>query len=255
MLKKRYTVAIEQGSRSYQEDRYYCYQYQDGSVFLSVMDGHGGGAGVAETVRDFFAERIPMLNTHNALEIAPEAAIKEFIGTLADMTDYEQFGSTLSLVYASKDRNEAYVAILGDSPVIVANDLICNFSPEHNVRTNLQEREAAISRGGEYSGGYITNSNGYGLQLSRSLGDSRMGKIVSREPEVYALGIQEEKSIIIVATDGAFDESHNKDNQEQLMKEAVNNVLKKKLGARGLMNRAKWRGLRDNATIIVWRYL
>src|SRR5919108_1830794 len=63
-------------------------------------------------------------------------------------------GTTLSLVYVPESRERVYIAIIGDSPVILARrDGTVHVSPEHNARTNENERKEAILRGGRYNDG------------------------------------------------------------------------------------------------------
>ncbi|MBI3274029.1 MAG: hypothetical protein HYZ69_02700, partial [Candidatus Colwellbacteria bacterium] len=121
--------------------------------------------------------------------------------------------------------------------------------PEHNVRSNLEERKAAEQRGGIYSGGYIWNdlgSLGQGLQMSRALGDAHLGNILSREPDVYTIA---EPLWVLVASDGLFDPGHS--DTYRLLQE-IEDYAKRNATADELMKWVEKRGLKDNATALVW---
>src|SRR3990167_9674146 len=104
------------------------------------------------------------------------------------MTRQFREGSTLSIAWVREDHDEVSVAVLGDSPVIVVDQLgQVHVSPEHNVRTNLAERNAMVARGGSYRNGYVYNQLDVGFQVSRALGDGDLDRILSREPEIYTI--------------------------------------------------------------------
>ena len=105
----------------------------------------------------------------------------------------------------------AYVGILGDSPVIIKNPGEASWlSPEHNVRTNVKEREMAIPPWRFYEDGYLYGKTGkWGIQISRALGDAVLDEVLDRRPEIFSRPI-EPGSIILVATDGAVDPAHKK---------------------------------------------
>jgi serine/threonine protein phosphatase PrpC len=122
-------------------------------------------------------------------------------------------------------------------------------SEEHNVRTNLREREAAIARGGEYGEGYLFKPGSVGgLQMSRALGDNYLEGVLSREPatDVFRIGA---KSIVIVASDGVFDPNH-KESPEVVACELVGLAQKGHTAPELLATR---KGFRDNATLLLWQ--
>ena len=133
--------------------------------------------------------------------------------------------------------------------VVVDKQGAVHISPEHNVRSNLNERKAAEKRGGIYRDGYIWNdlsSLGSGLQMSRALGDAHLGKILSREPDIYVISNPE---WVLVASDGVFDPDH--ENTSQLI-EKVKKYAIRRSTAGDIMKWAESRGLKDNATALVW---
>jgi serine/threonine protein phosphatase PrpC len=132
------------------------------------------------------------------------------------LENYED-GTTASLAFLPNDpegmpvRNKyIFTAVIGDSPIIIRSGENIWRSPEHNVRSNPAEREAAENRGGYVHSGYLfssTSGHGQGLQMSRALGDKFLRGIISTEAETAAVQVQED-GYIIVATDGVFDPGH-----------------------------------------------
>lgn len=236
------TFATRKGPRSYQEDRHYeTYVPHRKWHLLAVMDGHSG-----MDVSDFCANNIFRMLPLD--EGRPENRLSSLVNNLNSATRQYRAGSTFSGVIISEDSNTASIAILGDSPVIILNEKgQLHISPEHNVRTNKSEREAAEARGGRYSQGYIWSPGGDGLQMSRALGDAPLYSVLSREPEIYTIN---NPVWILVASDGLFDPSH--ENTKGLLEE-IKEFAKKRATASTLMAWAEKRGLRDNATAVVWQ--
>ncbi|MEX2090516.1 MAG: PP2C family serine/threonine-protein phosphatase [Candidatus Paceibacterota bacterium] len=239
------TSVARQGPRPYQEDRHYETYIPDRKwLLLAIMDGHGG----ADTA-DFCEKNIFRMMPID--KGTPKHSLRALVVNLNSATRQHKTGSTFSGVIISEKQNTASVAILGDSPVVILDDKgQLHISPEHNVRTNIEEREAAIKRGGEYSGGYIWINDGdlgtQGLQMSRALGDVLLGRILSREPETYNVY---NPVWVLVASDGLFDPSHK--NSKSLLEE-MKKFAKSKATADTLMAWAEKRGLEDNATAVVW---
>ncbi len=241
------TFATEQGPRDYQEDRFFYKKIEKqnchGSL-LVVLDGH-----IGSTVVEICVNEIPrsfkLMDADDS-----EMALSRLVSSLVQSTSIYFTGSTLSAACISEEKNTVSVAILGDSPIIVLDSSRCLFiSPEHNVRSNQKELEAAKSRGGIYEQGYIFAKGDFnrGLQMSRSLGDAYLGDIISREPEIYTIS---DPVWVLVASDGIFDPNHG--NQIELIVE-VSELARQNASAEDVMNWAKLRGLRDNATALVWR--
>ncbi len=207
------------------------------------MDGHGGAA-----VAEFCQRSLEDLFTLCALN-QTEQALKNLFVELNTKTVNMREGSTISVVCVLESHDEVSVGVLGDSVVTVL-DAKDNFhiSPEHNVRSNLKERTAAKRRGGTYEDGYIFSADlSHGLQLSRALGDTDLGTILSRKPDIYTV---KHPQWILLATDGLIDPGH--DASSGPLKE-VAEFAKKRATAEELMEWAEKRGLLDNATAIVWK--
>src|SRR3989344_2288311 len=125
---------------------------------LAVMDGHRGSA-----VAEICAREIEKLFAPKDSEHV-EQALRDLVVALNELTYNLEAGSTLSLACVFKDVGDhmkVSTAVLGDSPVVVLdNQGELHISPEHNVRSNLPEREAAERRGGVYKDGYLRNREG-----------------------------------------------------------------------------------------------
>jgi serine/threonine protein phosphatase PrpC len=256
--KNNVSVAIATGGRSHQED--FCLSehvslegVNNGQgQLMAVLDGHGGSetAGkVSKALRRAFEISLAMCQGD------VPAAIKDAVSSLSRITEDNESGSTLSLVYVPEGQETAYVAVIGDSPVIILdkeNRIVV--SPEHNVRSSPAELERARKRGALYQNGYIMVPAGRGvyrggLQMSRSLGDRNFASILDREPEIYSVPLRG-KSLIILGTDGLFDPGHH-DTAIQVKRIAV--LAMKGAGAKELVQDALDRTTYDNVTAIVWR--
>lgn len=236
------TFVTKKGPRPYQEDRHCVTYIPDIKChLLTVMDGHGG-----MDVSDFCANNIFRMISLD--EGQPEDRLSSLVANLNSATRRHEAGSTFSGVIISEGLNTASIAILGDSPVVILDEKgQLHISPEHNVRTNEKERRAVEARGGLCESGYIWSSGEAGLQMSRALGDAPLDDILFREPEIYTIY---NPIWVLVASDGLFDPSHK--DTESLM-EDIKEFAKNRATADTLMAWAEKRGLKDNATAVVWQ--
>lgn len=245
------THAQLQGPRPYQEDRFAIIQ-DNGAALLSVFDGHAG----ADTA-DIAVTLLPTLygiakrDAKTGMEL-----LTLLFKLLNEHTQHMASGSTASMVYIKDDC--AIVGILGDSPVVIQTATRTFVSPEHNVRTNLLEREEAIKRGATFINGYIYHmtpemnfgSMVPGLQMSRALGDAVLAPILSREPYITAIPLNGEATIL-VATDGVFDPAHSYA-MDVAGKKLMDAIVEQKADAEMVLDYSQI-NLHDNATAIVAR--
>src|SRR5208282_3869596 len=244
------TGATNRGQRRYQEDRHLMISAEEGLI-LVVMDGHGDAA-CSQLLEQKFCE---VWDTVYAPEKNPEQLYRELFEKFDALTSWMDCGSTMSVVFIPKantgKETQAHVAILGDSPVLVQNASgEVHISPEHNVRTNTAELEAAKARGGYYSNGYICyGPEGCGLQMSRALGDCNLGKILSRIPEVYSIELGD---WVLVGTDGLLSPGHDESGVQMLL-DIVKMIEEQDSNAEELVNYAVGIPSGDNVTAILWR--
>jgi serine/threonine protein phosphatase PrpC len=259
-----FTTATHIGRRSYQEDRLLTYVHGKTGTLLAVFDGHGG-AECSEYLTESFVTHFYDVINDGKLDI--KDGLRNTFATLALLTNDMRSGSTASVVFIPKEEDKAFIAILGDSPVIAESTTgIIHVSPEHNVRTNKEEAKAAEDRGGTIASGYVWNTpNHYsdlarGLQMGRAFGDREMGQIVTKVPEVYEIPLG---SWLLLCTDGATDPGHG--DTEAAIREIVELVnwvppVKRNLGqnfftndAQSIVDRAVNARTGDNVTAILWR--
>lgn len=213
---------------------------------MAVFDGHGGAQ-----VSHLASERFPFLFINEITEpgTTPRQAFERSIAKLNLETQHFGPGSTLSAVFVAGDT--ATCAVIGDSPVVIKDaEGKTNIGPEHNVRTNHAEAEAAKKRGGFISQGYLhATYTGDGLQMARALGDAHLSKVLSRVPDIYEVKLGP-SSFVIVATDGAFDPGHYEFDKAA---EAVVELVEKGGDAQAIVDRAVKIPTGDNVSAIVVR--
>ena len=240
------TSAQAKGSRDLQEDRVVVLS-DIKCVLIAVMDGHEG-----VLAAEVCAKNIPLLFNIDAVYQDPSAALGILFYQLVELTSHMGCGTTISLVYITKD--SVTVCRAGDSPVLLLpGDGKTIFSSSHNARTNIVERNAALARGGRFNGAYLINpKTGDGTQLTRALGDWHLGDVILREPEFMITPINA-NAIVMVCTDGLMGSNpHAQDNQ------TFHAILLLQDGgtAPDLIDWAMHNqpdGLEDNVSVVVWR--
>lgn len=249
------STASEQGKRSENEDRFLAALIESdrfGTIWLlAVIDGHLGSDTADALYRHLQAE------FYNGLCISKgdiKKALQEAFNSLNARTEQDTSGSTLSIAAISENEEKAYIAILGDSPVIgiAGGEEPLFISPEHNAGTNKEEREAVIARGGErglvYKKHIFAPGARYGLQVTRAFGNAAFGNIISKEPEIFVLDLLPE-SVFLLATDGIWkDRSKRTDEVFDLLKKIYAGCT-----ARELVWKAVSEYSSDNTTAIIWR--
>lgn len=234
------SLAQAQGNRDHQEDCFGIESFFAGTL-VWVADGHGGDE-ASNTVKSWVIQKWILHDNPN-----PEIQIREFYQDMNLHTDEMEAGTTLSLVYIPKKARLIYVAVLGDSPVLVKSGNEHFVGPDHNARTNVEEREAAILRGAFYDGGYVcSHYNGPGLQMTRALGDHGL-TFLNREPEIRSLPFGDYGDWVLVASDGVLDPAHH--NKGDVVAGLINSGAE----APELVTRAIRVPTNDNATAILVR--
>ena len=249
-------AASEQGKSEHQEDRFIVSKKEispkESGWLLSVMDGHGGSK-VSQYLKDnlekVFDEEVAK-NENGKVDL--DTLKRAFASLNTQTQDIRRAGSTLALVYISETQSAVFVAVIGDSVVFIKEyDGEVNISPEHNVLTNESERREAVNRGGYYNNdsGYIMDSKGSGLMLSRSMGDADMGSIISKEPDLYSRDLGP-NSFVAVGSDGIIG---HQSSGESGPKDRIINMLENGASPEDLVKDALKRETGDNVTAIIWR--
>jgi len=245
------STASAQGARPYQEDRAVPLWIDGKGWLLAVFDGHRG----ASTADKASAALPGLFQSH--LQRDPEnfaGALRETFRALHQLSRNDVSGSTASAVFISADAQRVWWAVLGDSPVALS-DFQGNIraGPDHNIRNNVSERLAAERNGGVYSGGYLEDPQipGTGLQMTRSLGDADLDRVLNREPEIESIPLGG-RAIVLVGSDGLFgpEAAPRTDQLARLLK-----MTRDGADAEDLVKVALRRETGDNVTAILWRTL
>ena len=216
---------------------------------MAIFDGHGGASSAeaaSQALSSLFKDRF------NATPGDAARALREVFISLHEITRDHRSGSTASVVFIPPDAEVLYLAVLGDSPVAILDSRgQPHFGPDHNIRTSLQERSAAEARGGVYLGGYLEDPQlpGIGLQMTRSLGDADLSRVLLRDPEINKIPLGG-KGIVIVGSDGLLVPEGG------AIAEQMGRLLaltQSGADAKALIADAEARGTGDNVTAIVWR--
>lgn len=240
------TTASAQGTRGSQEDRFVVVSLSDGWL-LAVLDGHNG-----DGVSDLCAKRLPTL----ALEIWERSRahscdeyyfLKTIVQCLHRETMHHVAGSTISLAHVLEGCRRANIAVLGDSPVLFSpgNEMFW-VSNEHNVSSNAEDRRFVELRGAVVKDHHMSiPEDGYtsGLQLTRTLGDTRFHNYLIREPECSFMELCDD-SVLALMSDGVYD--------RKIIRGGRDLVLLPIENAERIVNDALQRGTRDNVTAVVW---
>lgn len=248
-----------QGSRSHQDDRLVIKRVDAKFItgmLLGVADGHGGDdtssfieSQLSQGLFDkmLIETRRPIDALNNTFEHLNDATLELSRSSGA----HAESGSTLSLVYIPDDQTESWVGIIGDSPVIhVRQDGTVHLSPEHNARSNEEERKGAEQRGGFFKDGYIySKSSRFALQMTRDLGCHAMGNVLRRVPDIYNLLISD-GDLIIVASDGLVDPRHS---NTWIEANKLARLVLDGAEAKELVDYALSRETGDNIAVIVYR--
>lgn len=253
MIQGYANAATNRGNREYQEDRYLACSVAKGKEkgwLLAVMDGHSDSAEVAEICeKNALTHFLAFLGSGREYDdLFFKKILRLVIGKLHKETKKMSSGSTISLVYISETQEKVFVAVLGDSPVIVKTGKRTWISPEHNIRTNDRENIRVTRRGAAYNHGYMVNPRtGHGLQLTRALGDSEFDKFLGRRPQVFSKKL-DKSSFVLVASDGLMDPGHDTKDTDSIVE-----MVESGKTACDLVRDALERQTGDNVTVVLWR--
>ncbi len=184
------------GRRGSQQDRYVACSVRDG-LLLGVFDGHGPqGAQIAERAALAAPKLVAdALYAHCDPGAALRAAIQSLIALCCDGgadvldpdADRGTGGSTATLAYVVDDH--VTVAVLGDSPALVATAAGVQVAPEHCVEDDEEALRRLADLPPEAREGLVV-ADGYlhrhwaSLALTRALGDPEFADVLYLEPAV-----------------------------------------------------------------------
>lgn len=215
-----YDASITQGKREYQQDRMDVrMEIVPGIHYFAVFDGHGRkhGHNISSFLADKMGEVLKLILEKNQtdLEIALAHAfetVTQFLMTHGiEQLHARHNGSTATVVLTDTVRNIMTVAYCGDSLCLCiapAEQRVGYLTPVvHKVDTD-SERERMIRMGGAVNyihGTWRAVTEGYTLNLSRSLGDFSLAPAVSGVPMITQYNIPSCHCYIVLASDGVWD--------------------------------------------------
>ena len=249
------TFASAQGARPRQEDRILCARIaplQTASVagrLLAIFDGHGGSKAADRAAG---AVEAAFRSAGAAHPGDPSCALRETFRSLVNLTQDLECGTTATLLYLPEDAASAHLAVLGDSPAAFTNEMgQWVLGPDHNIRSNPDEKAAAWARGADFENGYLYDPEnpGFELQMARSLGDRSLNRVLNREPEILSVRLGA-GGFGLVASDGILNprEGPPAPQLERLMA-----LVRDGADAPALAEDARRRQTGDNVSVIVWR--
>lgn len=236
----------QQNNREYQEDRFFIHEYKNKDILLGIFDGHG-----ADFASEDACNATVKIFNHIKKNIKknPELALTYLFERLNDLVKDYWCGSTAVIVWI-KD-NIAHVSVLGDSIVLINTNNRLWKSPEHNVRTNKNEADAALERGGYINNGYLFDayklSQSYGLQMSRSLGDKDLNRVLDRNPDIFHIPVNE-NSWVLLCSDGLYSLDKESPNYIEKISDLINST--ENVNAEFLVKKLSETQHYDNSTAI-----
>ena len=226
------------GHRSYMEDEGRVIENFNGDpnkILFCIFDGHGGGQ-VSKFLQEHFGAYMKKIYNYKNYFIGFTEIFKAIDDDIK-LLDYPTVGSTATIVYIEKDKNNKrtlYCANVGDSRCVLVSKKGCFRMSYDDKASDPKENERINKNGGIVVGGRV-----YGqLILSRSFGDWRIkdfGVIV--DPHVTKFELNEEDLFCVIASDGVWDVLRDEEcavlekmnvNTGELSKNIITECLKRK---------------------------
>jgi protein phosphatase 1L len=184
-------------------------------LFL-VLDGHGGRSTTTYVEKNFVHFFKQYIKKKKGIDI--RKGLEEIFSRLnKSVTDLKNSsGTTLSLLLvventSNSDKPRFFVSNVGDSTVYgIKEDKVRKLSYDHKPDIPSEiSRFKKYDQFGGVSEGYVHSTTGYSLAVSRAIGDSDFGEMVSSVPTTTEINI--EYDVIIMASDGIWDVMSGKD--------------------------------------------
>ncbi len=204
-------------------------------ILFCIFDGHGGGQ-VSKFLQEHFGAYMKKIYKYEDYS----EGFTEIFRTIDNdikLLDYPKVGSTATIVYIEKDKNNKrtlYCANVGDSRCVLVSKRGCFRMSYDDKVSDPQENERINQEAGIIVGGRV-----YGkLILSRSFGDwliKDFGVIV--DPHFTKYELNDEDLFCIIASDGVWDVMGDEEcsvlenmnvNTGELSKNIINECLRRK---------------------------
>jgi protein phosphatase 1L len=184
--------------------------------FFLVLDGHGGRRTTTYVEQNFvyFFKQYIKKTRGMYIRKGLEDTFSRLNKSATDLKTSS--GTTLSLLLvventSNSDKPRFFVSNVGDSTVYgIKDDKVRKLSYDH--KPDLPSEISRLKKYDQFegvSGGYVHSKTGYSLAVSRAIGDSDFGEMVSAIPTTTEINI--EYDVIILASDGIWDVMSGKD--------------------------------------------
>jgi len=229
-------VSAEVGGRPYMEDAY-GHHVTDKALVFGVFDGHGG-----DVCSNYCAVRVcEEIGAHDALHQSPRKALNEVFSKIdrefCDAEGHSGAGSTATvgiLRHCSVAEDfKLHMGFVGDSSAIVIRpDGTYEMLTSNHHGSREDERKRIEKLGGTVT--YDKDDDVYRvsgvLAVTRALGDAYLKPYVSSTPETKEITVSP-KDVIVVASDGLWDEVHPEDVVRTIRQHGVDAGVKKLVDA------------------------
>lgn len=234
----------DKGGRDYQEDTFSIDIVNKKYLYIGLFDGHGGDK-VSISLRDTFKDILEknFINNDNVPEV-----IYKSLYEIENNIKEDYCGSTALILIRNNLNDEVCIANVGDCRAILENSgKYIKITEDHNPYL-LRELERILQNGGQI----IQDSNGLhrvmgSLALTRAIGDNYLKKYITWEPDIYTLKLNNNNSILIMASDGLWDVFKDQEVVDIIMKSDKKEILQ------DIVSIARQRGSTDNITIILYK--
>ena len=234
-------VAADGGPRAYMEDRW-AVQVTPRGLFAAVYDGHGGDRVANLAAAELHLAVLSALNAG----LEPAEALRQAFAKLDRAADDVDCGSTVAALLLA--RPTLLTAHLGDSRIVrIGYAETGELTRDHRIDA-AAERARVLRMGAQLDPPYVIRG-GYGLMMTRSLGDRWFRPVgVIAEPEIGRHAIGADDVALVAATDGMWDVLTGADAAR-----VVRRAPTAQTAADALIEAALAAGTHDNVTALVVR--
>lgn len=214
------------------------------SVYFGLFDGHNGKDAAEfcmNKLHAFAAKYVKTMPVGGAFE-------KSYLLTHEGMgSDIAKSGCTVVTCWLQRSARMLHTANVGDSrAVLVCDDGSAQRLTKDHKPNDPQEKKLVEDRGGVIVNGRVSGI----LAVSRSLGDYKAEKYVSRNPSFSSVKLSDANIALVVACDGLFDVCSDQEVAELVMRGRKNRQTCQKI-AKVLVDTAIGKGTTDNVTVMV----
>jgi protein phosphatase 1L len=240
-------VSSIQGRRPHMEDTYQAHVNIKGDskiAFYGVFDGHGGSKAAVFTA-DHVWETIAHYDYINDPRGALHKGYLELDRQWLTHAAHHLWDDGTTAISALICRGTIYVSNIGDSRCVLASKGIAVEMSSDHKPDREDEKERIESLGGRILCYGTWRVEGM-LAVTRAIGDRKLKKYVSAEPEIRERVLREGDDYLILASDGVWDVLTNQEAVDLVYK--INDA---KQAAEHLTQVAFQRHSQDNATALV----